>query len=243
MSLERDVKELIRDSITKLGFSRAHLRIRRAAGQNVDHLFRPTLAERFSDIYQNRVWLNDRPSGSLSGLGSELVNTDSVREQLQPLLTELNTQTLLDVGCGDFLWMKEINLDCQYIGIDVVEDVIAVNDRVYASERRIFQKLDATIDALPKADTVLCREVLFHLRFADIWRVLANIKRSQAVFLIATNDSCLRYNADIVSGDFRLLNLQRAPFYFPSPNISIPDDRFSPGRTLSVWKTSELANR
>ena len=242
MSLERDVKELIRDSITKLGLSRAHLRIRRAMGQNVDHLFRPTLAERFSAIYQNRVWLNDRTSGSLSGLGSELVNTDRIRRALQPLLTELNTQTLLDVGCGDFLWMKEINLDCQYIGIDVVEDVITANDRVYASETRIFQKLDATIDALPKADTVLCREVIFHLCFADIWRVLANIKRSQAVFLIATNDPSLRYNADIVSGDFRLLNLHRAPFYLPSPNLSIPDDRLSPGRTLSVWKTSELAN-
>ena len=242
MSLERDVKELIRDSITKLGLSRAHLRIRRATGQNVDHLFRPTLAERFSAIYQNRVWLNDRPSGSLSGLGSELVNTDRIRRALQPLLTELNTQTLLDVGCGDFLWMKEMNLDCQYIGIDVVEDVITANDRVYASETRIFQKLDATIDALPKADTVLCREVIFHLCFADIWRLLANIKRSQAVFLIATNDPSLRYNADIVSGDFRLLNLHRAPFYLPSPNLSIPDDRLSPGRTLSVWKTSELAN-
>ena len=82
---------------------------------------------------------------------------------------------------------------------------------------------------------------MFHLCFADIWKVLANIKRSQAVFLIATNDSGLRYNADIVSGDFRLLNLHRAPFYLPSPNISISDDRVSPGRTLSVWKTSELA--
>lgn len=242
MPLERDVKEFIRDSITKLGLSRAHLRIRKATGQNVDHLFRPTLAERFSAIYQNRVWLNDRPSGSLSGLGSELVNTDRVREQLQPLLTELNTKTLLDVGCGDFLWMKEINLDCKYIGIDIVEDVIAANDRVYASETRVFQKLDATVDALPKADTVLCREVLFHLCFADIWRVLANIKRSQAVSLIATNDPGLRFNADIASGDFRLLNLHRAPFFLPSPITSISDDRLSPGRTLSVWKTSELAN-
>jgi 2-polyprenyl-3-methyl-5-hydroxy-6-metoxy-1,4-benzoquinol methylase len=241
MPLERDVKEVIRDSIAKLGLSRAHLRIRRATGQNVDHLFRPTLVERFSAIYQNRVWLNDRPSGSLSGLGSELVNTDKVRRELQPLLTELNTQTLLDVGCGDFLWMKEINLVCHYIGIDIVEDVIVANDKVYASETRRFQKLDATMDALPKADTVLCREVLFHLSFADIWRVLANIKRSQAVFLIATNDTGLKYNADIESGDFRLLNLLRAPFHLPLPSTSIPDDRLSRGRTLSVWKTSELA--
>src|ERR1017187_6795693 len=134
MSLERDVKELIRDSITKLGLSRAHLRIRRAMGQNVDHLCRPTLAERFSAIYQNRVWLNDRPSGSLSGLGSELVNTDKVGRELQRLLTELNTQTLLDLGCGDFTWMKQVQLLCRYVGVDIVPDLIRSNATLYASE-------------------------------------------------------------------------------------------------------------
>jgi SAM-dependent methyltransferase len=205
-------------------------------------MFRPTLAERFSAIYRNSVWLNDRPSGSRSGLGSELGNTDQVRRELPSLLRELGTQTLLDVGCGDFLWMKEMNLACQYIGIDIVADVIAANRRLYVSETRIFQKLDATIDPLPRCNTVLCREVLFHLCFADIWKVLANIQRSQAVFLIATNDSGLRYNADIVSGDYRPLNLHRAPFYLPEPNIRILDNRVSPGRNLSVWTISELAN-
>lgn len=240
MSFERNIKEVIRGSIAKLGLSRAHLRIRRAAGQDIDHLFRQTLAERFSAIYQNRVWLNDRPSGSLSGLGSEFINTEGVRRALQPLLANLNTRALLDVGCGDYLWMRMLSLDCQYIGIDVVEDVIARNNKLYASETRTFQKLDATIDALPKADTVLCRETMFHLSFADIWSVLANIKRSHAAFLIATNDPGLRYNADIISGDFRLLNFLRPPFCLPIPEISIPDDRVSPGRTLSVWKAAEL---
>jgi len=241
MSLERDVKEVIRDSIARLGLSRTSLQLRRAAGQNVDHLFRPTLAERFSAIYQNRVWLNGRPAGSPSGLGSDPVNTDHIRDGLPALLTQLKTQTLLDVGCGEFLW-KGIDLDCQYIGIDIVENVIAANNRTYASASRTFQTLDATLEALPNADTILCREVLFHLSFADIQRLLANIKRSRAIFLVATNDGGLRYNADIESGDFRLLNLHRAPLRLPPAMMSTPDDKVSPGRTLSVWKTSELTN-
>jgi hypothetical protein len=81
---------------------------------------------------------------------------------------------------------------------------------------------------------VLCREV------TDIRKVLANIKRRQAAFLVATNDPALRYNADILPGGFQLVNLHQAPFFFPLPYMSIPDDRLSPGRTLSVWETSKL---
>jgi hypothetical protein len=243
MSLKRDVQKLILDSISNLGLNRAYLRIRRARGENVDHLFRPTLAERFSAIYQNRVWLNDRPSGSLSGLGSEWANTDRVREQLQPLLTELNTQTLLDVGCGDFLWMKEINLDCQYIGVDIVRDVIEANASLYGSARRSFQVLDATCDPLPPADTVLCRDVIFHLSFRDIWRLVENVRDSGASFLIATTDNALRLNADIISGDFRQRNLRKAPFYFPTPVLSIPDNGVVPDRVLAAWGVSELPQK
>jgi hypothetical protein len=76
MSIGRDVKELFRDAITRFGLNRLHLQLRRAAGENVEHLFRATLAEKFAAIYNNRVWLNNRLSGSLSGLGSELVNTE-----------------------------------------------------------------------------------------------------------------------------------------------------------------------
>jgi SAM-dependent methyltransferase len=242
MSLVRDAKEVIRYSIYQLGLSRIHLRVRRARGQNVDHLLQQTLPERFSAIYKNRVWLNDRPSGVLSGLGSELGNTDNVRRELKPLLKRLETRTLLDLGCGDFSWMKEVDLDCKYIGIDVVPEIISENQRRFASPRVVFQMLDATIDDLPEADTVLCREVLFHLSFADIWNALANMKRSQIAFIIATNDDDLGYNANILSGDFRLLNLRKAPFFFPSAFMSIQDDAVRAGRKLSVWRTADLTD-
>ena len=231
---------MFRDAITRFGLNRLHLQLRRAAGENVEHLFRATLAEKFAAIYNNRVWLNNRLSGSLSGLGSELVNTEGIRGGLPRTLAELNTQTLLDLGCGDFLWMKETDLGCRYIGIDVVEEVISANVRLHGTDKRRFLTLDGTTQVLPKADTVLCREVLFHLSFLDIAKMLANIKRSHAVFLIATNDPGLRHNADILSGDFRLLNLHKAPFCFPKPHMSFPDDRLSPGRTLSVWETCTL---
>jgi SAM-dependent methyltransferase len=240
MSAIRTVKEMIRDLIAKAGLSRLHLSIRKLSGQNVDHLFRASLSERFSAIYKNRVWLNGRTAGSLSGLGSDLESTEKVRQSLAELLKSLDTRVLLDVGCGDFTWMKEVPFLLKYVGIDIAPGVIEANNALYHSEQRSFQVLDATLDPLPQADTILCREVLFHLSFQDIKRLVKNIRKCGSSFLIATNDNDLKYNADILSGDFRMLNLCRSPFFFPSPAQSIPDDGVLPHRTLSAWKVADL---
>jgi hypothetical protein len=243
MSVVRTSKEMIRDLIAKAGLSGIDLTIRRLRGQNVDHLFRASLSERFSAIYENRVWLNGRMIGSLSGSGSELENTERVRQGLAELLRSLNIRCLLDVGCGDFTWMKEVSFPFRYVGIDIVPGVISANNASYSSAQRSFQVGDATCDPLPQADTTLCREVLFHLAFGDVWRVVENIRKSGSSYLIATNDNDLNYNADILSGDFRMLNLHRAPFFFPRPAASIPDSSVSRDRTLAVWQVADLPTR
>jgi SAM-dependent methyltransferase len=242
MSLLRTAKEVTRDLIAKVGLNKAHVTIRKFRGQNVEHLLCASLSERFTAVYRNRVWLNGRSAGSLSGWGSELENTKSVRAHLAELLNLLDTRSLLDVGCGDFTWMNEVSFPFRYSGIDIVQDIIQQNNALYRSERRSFDVTDATRDPLPQADTILCREVLFHLSFADIRRLLQNVQRCGGVFLIATNDNDLKYNADILSGDFRLLNLHKSPFFFPRAAASIPDDGVLPHRTLSAWKLAELRN-
>jgi hypothetical protein len=138
--------------------------------------------------------------------------------------------------------MSKVDMRCTYIGIDVTEEVIALNALKYDSPTRTFHVLDATRDRMPFADTVLCREVFFHLSFSDIWALVHNIQTSGASALIATNDMSTGFNSDIVSADFRLLNLFRSPFRFPSPILSIPDVEVSPKRTLDVWRVSDLPN-
>jgi len=240
MSLMRTAKEIIRDVIAKTGLSRVHVSIRKLRGQNVDHLLLTSLTERFSAVYENRVWLKGRSTGSLSGFGSELENTETVRQHLVELLESLKTRSLLDIGCGDFTWMKEVAFPYRYIGVDAVHNLIETNKTLYSSGLRSFKAMDATRDPLPRVDTVLCREVLFHLAFSDIWRMIENIRRSGSSFLIATNENDIKYNADILSGDFRMLNLHRAPLFFPKPTLSIPDNSVSPDRTLSAWKVADL---
>jgi SAM-dependent methyltransferase len=243
MSTVRTAKELVRHFIKVSGLWRFHLRWRKARGQNVDHLYESTLPGRFAAVYRNRVWLNDRATGSLSGLGSEVEHTRAIRSRLPDLFSALRCEVLLDLGCGDFSWMKQTALPCKYVGVDIVEDVIASNVRDYGSESRRFVVLDATREALPLADVVLCREVLFHLSFGDAWRVLDNVRSSGARFLVATSDDNLKYNADIESGDFRLLNLRRRPFGFPAPRETVPDDSCAPGRVLGVWDVAVMPRR
>jgi hypothetical protein len=212
----------------------------KANGQKADHLKCASLAERFSEIYKTGVWLNGRATGSLSGDGSDLGSTASIKQRLPELLGILNTKTLLDLGCGDFNWMKDLPCPQRYIGVDIVPDLINLNAALHGSEKRSFQVLDATVDPLPQADTVLCREVIFHLSFRDIGRLIENMRTMGASFLIATTDESIRFNADIPSGDFRNLNLTRGPFLFPPPLLSIPDDAVSRKRSLGVWNVPAL---
>jgi hypothetical protein len=57
---------------------------------------------------------------------------------------------------------------------------------------------------------------------------------------MATNDPTTFFNANIESGDFRIINLERAPFHFARPAIAIDDSQIMPGRILGVWQVSTL---
>ena len=240
MTIERNTRELLRHVLLKSGLNRIYRALRAVKGENLEHLHAKTLSEKFSSIYRNRIWLNGRADGSLSGLGSELKNTKSIRLHLPELLGSLHTKTLLDVGCGDFNWMNCVSLNCQYVGVDVAQQVIDQNTQRYGTANRTFLTLDATKDPLPPVDTVLCREVLFHLSFNDIRSLIQNLRANGVSILVATNDIATGFNSDIVSGDFRLLNLTKPPFRFPMPEFSIPDEGVSPGRILGAWHLKDL---
>jgi SAM-dependent methyltransferase len=195
---------------------------------------------RFAVIYRLKWW-GGRSSESASGLGSSLAATSKIREELPKLLVEVDCQRLLDLGCGDFHWMKEVALPCDYLGVDIVPSVIAENRRRYTSPGIEFSILDATSDRIPgDVDVILCREVLFHLSFKDIWSALANIKNSNAKYLLLTQIVMKKENTDIHTGGFRHLDLTEAPFKFPKPWKTVQDDSIAQNRSIGVWKTEDI---
>lgn len=234
------MKEVLRHGLYRVGLGSVLLGYKRRRGYLTSHLEAESLAGRFTAVYDDGVWVQSEDQESRSGAGSELSATEPLRADLADLLADLDCSTLVDLGCGDFNWMSCVRFEGDYVGVDIVPGVISSNSARYASDRRRFMVLDATRDPIPSGDVVLCREVLFHLSFADGQALLRSVAASGASHLIATSDPYLRFNADIPSGDYRPLNLQRRPYRLRPPRRWISDDAVCPGRALGVWRIDEL---
>jgi hypothetical protein len=172
------------------------------------------LDDTFRRIYENNHWGAEQRSGA----GASRVQTAIVLSELAALLRELQINVLLDVPCGDFSWMQHLAAhEVSYIGGDIVSSVIEINNVQFGSSFRTFQVLDLTRDPLPAADLLLCRDCLVHLSFGDALAALANVARAPITyFLTSTFPDCSR-NDDIVTGDWRVINLALPPFNLPPP--------------------------
>jgi hypothetical protein len=197
----------------------------------------PGLEKIFSDIHAENAWGDPE---SASGTGSTLDRTSVVRQALPVVLQRLGARSLFDAACGDFNWMQHVDLaGIDYVGGDVVPELVARNLARHQRAGRRFVALDVTRDAIPRADAVLCRDCFIHLSFGDARRAIANFKKSGAAFLLATTHTGVPENLDIPSGGFRWVNLQRAPFRFPEPLQAIVENPAS-GKTLGVWRLADL---
>jgi hypothetical protein len=175
----------------------------------------------FTRIYRGSAW---ESAESRSGPGSELVRTAGLRRELPKLLAELGVEVLLDAGCGDFRWLSETELAVrEYIGVEVVPELAAELERRYARPGRRFVQADITRDELPRADFVLCRDVLVHFPDDDIERALAAFRRAGARWLLATTFTAREANEPIELGGWRTLNLEAPPFSFPPPDRALDD--------------------
>ena len=135
--------------------------------------------------------------------------TNTIRRALPPLLGRLGVRSLLDAGCGDFNWMRELvsALD-RYTGVDLIAELIESNRRCYQSERREFHCLDFAEADLPRADMVLCRDTLVHYSLSGAKTVLRNLQRTGSRYLLATTFPGRGANNDIPLGGWRPLDME-----------------------------------
>jgi hypothetical protein len=202
-----------------------------------------SLEERFARIYQTNLWFD---AESRSGTGSSLDATARLRAALPPLLRGLDTRILLDVPCGDFNWMSQVDLlGIDYVGGDIVESIVDANRQRYESPTRRFMRVDLTCGQLPDADVILCRDCLVHFSFDNIIAAFRTIKASGAQHLLTTTFRDRQVNKDIVDGDWRPLNLVQPPFLLPAPHSVIVEDCMEEGgayadKALAVWRVSDL---
>ncbi|MEZ5598011.1 MAG: class I SAM-dependent methyltransferase [Pseudomonadales bacterium] len=182
---------------------------------------------------------------SVSGSGSNLAQTASVRAQLPALLQRHRVRTLLDAPCGDWFWMRHTTLDLDmYIGADIVQALVDANNASFGSAGRRFVQLDLVADTLPRADLLLCRDCLVHLDYDRIRGFLANLRRSAIPLLLTTTHSRQEANVDKLTGQHRFLNLQLPPFNWPAPIDLIVEDvpvsGRDTGKSLALWPVAGI---
>jgi hypothetical protein len=194
----------------------------------------------FRRILAQNLWGD---AESLSGYGSGWAATRAVREELPRLFQRHGINSMLDAPCGDFYWMREVVgvLD-RYVGADIVPDLIDRNRERYGSDRVSFICADITVDPLPRADLILCRDGMIHLPTRLIRRALANLRATGSRYLLLTNSHGVSGYHDVPIGSFRPIDFTQPPFSFPTPlDVLLEDD--SGERQLALWDFDTLSTR
>lgn len=166
----------------------------------------------FSDVYERDLW-----NGG-SGPGSAPENTVEYRRFLQEFLDGFDYPVkVVDLGCGD--WRIGELMDwsgVDYVGVDVVPEVVEANRRRDTPDNVSFVCLDALVDDLPEGDVLVVKDVLQHWPNADVVRLL-DAAEERFTFTVVTNDVSskshpAKVNSDIALGDWRPVDIERAPF-------------------------------
>jgi len=236
----RIIKEVIRSFVRK--YCPGLGRIRYILFFNKNNFVYKDTENVFSKIHTDNAW---QFKESRSGGGSLISTTKTIREQLPILWKQYDVKTFLDIPCGDYNWMKEVEKkDIVYIGGDIVDKLIEQNNEKYSSENVSFKVIDLTKDEIPTVDMIFCKDCLQHLSYEKIFKALNNFKISKSKYLLITSYSATIYNWDILDGDYRPLNLRKKPFCLPKPIIKIREKSkgidIESDKDLYLYKIADL---
>ena len=208
-------------------------------------LFSKNNEQIFRDYYETNKW-GDKES--FSGEGSSIKNTINSRKTIKAIIKNYKIKSIFDVPCGDFNWMKLIDLEkCYYIGGDIVSVLIDKNSRKFSNKKINFKVFNMINSIPPMVDLILCRDGLIHLSNKNCLKVLKNFKKSKSKFLLTTHFPNEKKNLFIVDGMFRRINLQKKPFNLPNPieifeesmTINVKENRKK--KFLALWKINEIS--
>jgi SAM-dependent methyltransferase len=176
----------------------------------------------FTSIYKDNTWGSNE---TRSGGGSHINSTKIIREKLPALWQQFEIKSFLDVPCGDYNWMKEVDKhNIIYIGGDIVSEMIEKNNQKYREENVSFEVIDITNDILPRVDMIFCKDCLQHLSDENTFKALRNFKKSGSKYLLTTSYPLTLSNWDILDGQYRPLNLKIKPYRFPAPLVKIHEN-------------------
>ena len=195
----------------------------------------------FTDIYLRRAWIHPTADRELySGPGSNAQFAIPYAEAVKAFVAHHDIRTVVDLGCGDFRVGQHIaDLGLRYVGVDVVDPVVAYNTKHYASDRVTFLRLDMSRDELPDGELCLVREVFQHLSNAQIRATLNQMSKYRWCLVTDRQSRIsddLTPNLDREQGEAARADLRSALRYdlppFDQPDVAFFLDVPAPTRTL-----------
>lgn len=200
---------------------------------------------RFTEIYNTNYWSSCE---SRSGLGSSIEYTENLRFQLNHLFKCFNIKKVFDAPCGDFNWMRLVvvqNPLIEYIGGDIVEKIVEVNEINNNMTNVKFINIDITKDKLPQSDLMICRDCLFHFTTENVWKTIKNFVESGISYLLTTTHVNINneiINKNIIDGSFSLIDLMSAPYNFPKDFLYCIEDWIQgfPKRRMYLWSREQI---
>lgn len=197
----------------------------------------------FTEIESKNVWKADE---SVSGVGSTLPQTRTISEEIPKIIKHLKIKSIFDVPCGGFNWFQNIDLtDKVYLGGDIVHSIISSNNQKYRSNNISFVQFNLLEDVQQPVDLVFCRDCLVHFSISDIHKALVNILHSGSGFFMTTTFPGEETNKEIVTGGWRPVNFEKAPFNFPEPMMILNEnctemDGVFRDKSLGIWEVKKL---
>jgi hypothetical protein len=180
----------------------------------------PTKAA-MEQVYEMKLWGNSK-SSFYSGVGShEQTIVKPYIEAVSSFLRSFKKSIIVcDLGCGDFNVGKRLVQHAKkYVAVDIVENLIVYNKKIYQEENLEFYCLDIAKDALPYGDCAIVRQVLQHLSNVEVQSVVHKLVGFKYIILTEhLPQGNFVPNKDIISGQgIRLkkqsgIDLLAAPF-------------------------------
>jgi len=199
---------------------------------------------RFTLFYKSGYWRSTSKE-SFSGAGSSIQATEEIRRELSIFLKKYNIKSILDVPCGDWYWMKEVDLQgINYIGGDIVDDIVELNNLNYLSNTVKFKVIDIVNDPLPKSDLIFVRDCFVHLKDDDIILALKNIVKSGSKYLATTTfPNSINNKSDVNKDRWREIDLTKSPFFLTKEIELLSDmhsDSIDREKYIGIWRIDDL---
>jgi hypothetical protein len=205
------------------------------------------LQKKFTKVYKNNLFYGGI---SVSGPGSDLKQTEILRSNLTIFLEKVGTKSLLDIPCGDFYWMSQVDLnEISYTGGDIVVDMVSKLNLEYQNVRRKFKVINVVNEVLPTNDAIFCRDLFVHLSNKNIKKSLNNIVLSGSKYLFTTTFTRDEPNKDLPifkrGVKWRAINLELPPWNFPKPNYLLNENCTEGNgayadKSIAIWEIRDL---